>query len=139
MSSWTTGRTTAQTAAVLVTAGALPDQALSALHSGAWRKNAPVTLWGVLVQCTGGWNDAGDAVWEYDIAPSFAQTAKTAAQTAAVLVTAGAVSSDQASAVLHSLAWNPGRPVTLWGVLVQCTSGWNATAAPVFSYTTTPA
>ena len=66
------------------------------------------------------------------------QTAKTLAQTAAVLVTAGAIS-DQASAVLHSLAWNPGRPVILWGVLVQCTSGWNATAAPVFSYTTTPA
>jgi hypothetical protein len=134
---WTTGRSTAQMAAVLVTAGALADQALTALHSGAWRKNTPAELWGVLVQCTSGWNDAADAVWEYDITPSLANTNKTLAQTAAVLVTAGALS-DQAAQALHGLAWKPNAALTLWGVLVTCTSGWNATANPVFSYTTTP-
>jgi hypothetical protein len=134
---WTTGRTTAQMTAVLVTAGALQDQAVGVLHSGAWKKNTPVTLWGVLVQCTAGWNDGGDAVWEYDITPSLAQTGKTLAQAAAALVTAGALA-DQASAVLHSLAWKPGTYTTLWGVLVECTSGWNSTTGPVFSYTTSP-
>ena len=134
---WTaTGRTTAQMAAVLVTAGALADQASTALHSGAWKKNTPVNLWGVLVQCTSAWND-GDAVWEYDTAPTYAQTAKTLAQTAAALVTAGALA-DQASAVLHSLAWTPNKPTAFWGVLVHCTSGWNSTASPVFEYTTSP-
>jgi hypothetical protein len=134
--SWTTGRTTAQMQAVLVTAGALPDQASGALHSGAWKANTPVNLWNVLVQCTSDWNH-GDAVWEYDITPSYTQTAKTLAQTAAALVTAGAVT-DQASAVLHSLAWTPNKPVTLWGVLVHCTVGWNASTSPVFEYSTTP-
>lgn len=136
MSSFTTGRTTAQMITVLMTAGALYDQAAQALHSGAWKANTPVNLWGVLVQCTSDWNH-GDAVWEYDIAPSYAQTAKTLAQTAAALVTAGAIT-DQASQALHSLAWTPNKPVTLWGVLVQCTTGWNGSAAPVFEYTTSP-
>jgi hypothetical protein len=137
MSSWTTGRTTAQMITVLTAAGALADQASTALHSGAWAPNQPAELWGVLVQCTKGWN-SGDPVWEYDITPSLAQTGKTMAQTAAVLVTAGALS-DQAQQALHGLAWKPGSYLTLWGVLVTCTSGWNATTGPVFSYTTNPA
>jgi hypothetical protein len=134
---FTTGRTTAQMAAVLVTAGALMDQALTSLASAGHKPNNPVTLWGVLVQCTSGWNNPGDAVWEYDITPSFTQTGKTLAQTAAALVTAGALA-DQASAVLHSLAWRQGSAITLWGVLVECTSGWNATTSPVFEYSTSP-
>jgi hypothetical protein len=134
---FTTGRTTTQMAAVLVTAGALNDQALTALASAGHKPNSPVTLWGVLVQCTSGWNNPGDAVWEYDITPSFTQTGKTLAQTAAALVTAGALA-DQAAAVLHSLAWKPGTAITLWGVLVECTSGWNATTGPVFEYSTAP-
>lgn len=137
MSSWTTGKTTAQMAAVLVTAGALQDQALVALAGIAHKPNVITELWGVLVQCTSGWN-SGDPVWEYDIAPSYAQTNQTLAATAAVLVTAGA-RSEQATQVLHSLAWKPNVATTLWGVLVMCTSGWNSTAAPVFEYTTTPA
>lgn len=136
--SWTTGRTTAQMTTVLVTAGALTDQALGALHSGAWVSGVAQELWGVLVKCTSGWN-GGDPVWEYDTAPSFTQTGKTLAQTAAVLVTAGAIL-DQASAVLHSLAWTPGKPTILWGVLVECTTGWNgsATTGPVFEYSPSP-
>jgi hypothetical protein len=135
---WTTGRTTAQMAAVLVTAGALSDQAVNALHSGAWKPGQVQTLWGVLIQCTSGWNNPGDAVWEYNTAPAFANTAKTLAQTAAVLVTAGAIF-DQAVNALHSLAWVPGKPFTLWGVLVECTAGWNTSAgAPVFEYTVAP-
>lgn len=132
---FTTGRTTAQMTAVLVTAGALQDQAVSALHGSAWKPNQVQELWGVLVECTSGWN-SGDPVWEYNTAPSFSQTGKTLAQTAAVLVTAGAIQ-DQAITALHSLAWNTGKSVTLWGVLVQCTSGWNA-GAPVYEYTTSP-
>lgn len=134
---WTTGRTTAQMAAVLVTAGALPDQATGVLHSGGWKKNSPVTLWNVLVQCTGGWNDAADAVWEYDITPSLANTSQTVAQMIAVLVTAGALQ-DQAANEVHGLAWYPGQTLTRRGVLVKCTSGWNATTGPLFSYTTSP-
>lgn len=134
--SWTTGKTTAQMAAVLVTAGALQDQAVAALHSGAWAPNAVVDLWGVLVQCTKGWN-SGDPVWEYDSTPSYSQSSKTMAQTVAVLVTAGALT-DQATTALFNLAWTPGTQLTLWGVLVKCTSGWNATTGPVFSYTTSP-
>lgn len=134
---FTTGRTTAQMAAVLVTAGALNDQALTALGSAGHKPNNPVTLWGVLVECTSGWNNPGDAVWEYDITPSFTQTGKTLAQTAAALVTAGA-QTDQASQVLHSLAWKPNSAITLWGVLVECTSGWNSTTSPVFEYSTSP-
>lgn len=133
---FTTGKTTAQMAAVLVTAGALPDQAIQVLHSGGWKANQPQEYWGVLVQCTADWNK-GDAVWEYDISPSYANTSKTLAQTAAALVTAGA-GTDQATQVLHSLAWTPNKQVTLWGVLVQCTSGWNSTTAPVYQYSTSP-
>jgi hypothetical protein len=123
--------------AVLVAAGALQDQAVTALHSGAWKPNAANELWGVLVECTSGWNNPGDAVWEYDTAPSLANTGKTLAQTSAVLVTAGALA-DQANNALHGLAWKPTTALTLWGVLVECTSGWNSTGNPVFSYTTAP-
>jgi hypothetical protein len=133
---FTTGRTTAQMAAVLVTAGALPDQALCALHTGAWKKNQPIMLWNVLVQCTAGWNDAADATWEYDITPVTTNTSQTIAQTAAALVTAGA-RPEQATHALHSLGWQPNRPTTLWGVFVECTTGWNG-VAPVYEYTTSP-
>jgi hypothetical protein len=133
---WTTGKTTAQMAAVLVTAGALPDQATAALHSGAWKANAPVELWGVLVQCTSGWN-SGDPVWEYDTAPTLGTTGQTVAQMVAVLVTAGALQ-DQAVQAVHGLAWFPGKTFTRWGVLVECTSGWNSTTGPQFSYQTSP-
>ena len=134
---WTTGRNTAQMAAVLVTAGALADQAVQVLHSTAWKKNTIVILWGVLVQCTSGWND-GDPMFEYDLTPSYAgHTGQTLAATAAALVTAGALT-DQATQVLHSLAWTPNRAVSLWGLLVECTSGWSSTAAPVFEYSTAP-
>ena len=135
---FTTGKTTAQMVTVLMTAGALYDQALSALHSGAWKPNAALTLWGVLVQCTSGWNNPGDAVWEYDLTPSFAgHTGQTLTATVAALVTAGALA-DQALGVLHSLAWNPNKAATLWGVYVECTSGWNSTGTPVFEYNTSP-
>jgi hypothetical protein len=101
----------------------------------SWKKNTLVSLWGVLVQCTAGWND-GDPIFEYDLTPSFAgHTGQTLAATATALVTAGALT-DQATQALHSLAWSPGKSVNLWGVLVQCTSGWNSTAAPVFEYNT---
>lgn len=66
---YTTGKTITQTAAVLVTAGALQDQAVTALHTLAWAKQKPHILWGVLIQCTSGWN-TGDPVFEYDIAPT---------------------------------------------------------------------
>ena len=134
--SWTTGKNTAQMAAVLVAAGALQDQALQALHGGAWKPGVPVELWGVLVECTSGWN-SGDPVWEYDTSPSFASTGKTLAQTVAALVAAGALQ-DQATQFLHGLAWTPSKPVTAWGVLVECTSGWNVTTAPVYEYSTSP-
>jgi hypothetical protein len=134
---FTTGKNTAQMAAVLVTAGALPDQALGVLHSTAWKKNTPVVLWGVLVQCTAGWTD-GDPMFEYDLTPSFAgHTGQTLAATAAALVTAGALT-DQAAHVLHSLAWTPNQAVQHWGVLIECTSGWATTTAPVFEYSTAP-
>jgi hypothetical protein len=134
---FTTNRTTPQMAAVLVTAGALPDQALTVLHSDGWRPNFPQSHWGVLVQATGGWKDGIDSVWEYDLTPSFAgHTNQTLAQAAAALVTAGALA-DQATAAVHSLAWTPNRAVNLWGVFVQCTSGWNS-GAPVFQYSTSP-
>jgi hypothetical protein len=133
---WTTGKSTAQMAAVLVTAGALQDQANNALHSGGWKANVPVELWGVLVQCTNGWN-GGDPVWEYDNSPTLSNTNQTVTQMVAALVSAGAIQ-DQAVQVCHALAWTPNKPVTRWGVLVQCTSGWNSTAAPVYSYTTSP-
>jgi hypothetical protein len=134
---WTTGRTTAQMVTVLVAAGALSDQATQALHSVSWKKNTPVVLWGVLVQCTGGWND-GDPVFEYDLTPSFAgHTGQTLAQTVTALVAAGALT-DQATHMLHSLAWTPNQAVSHWGVLVECTSGWNSTTAPVFEYNTAP-
>lgn len=133
---WTTGKSTAQMAAVLVTAGALQDQAVSALHAGAWKAGVVQELWGVLVQCTSGWN-SGDPVWEYDISPTLSNTNQTLAQMTTALVTAGALK-DQATQALYGLAWKPNTSITLWGVLVQCTSGWNATAAPVFSYTTSP-
>lgn len=134
---WTTGRTTAQMAAVLVTAGATQDQAVGVLHSGGWKPNSPVNRWGVLVQCTSGWNNPGDAVWEYDITPSYAgHTGQTLAQVVTALVAAGAMV-DQATQALHSLAWTPNQAVTLWGVLVQCTSGWNS-SNPVFEYNTAP-
>jgi hypothetical protein len=132
---WTTGKSTAQMAAVLVTAGALQDQAVQALHSGSWKPGTVMELWGVLVQCTSGWN-SGDPVWEYDTAPSLSNTSQTLAATAAALVTAGALT-DQASAVLHSLAWTPNVSVTRWGVLVKCTTGWNG-GDPRFSYTSSP-
>ncbi len=132
---WTTGRTLAQTAAALVTVGAMTDQAAQALHSAAYYPGKLTSLWGVLVQCTSGWN-SGDPVFEYDTNPGFAQTGKTLAQTAAALVTAGALT-DQATAVLHTLAWKPGTVLPLWGVLVQCTSGWNS-GDPVFKYATSP-
>lgn len=134
--SWTTGKTTAQMAAVLVTAGALQDQAIGALHSGGWKASTPLELWGVLVQCTSGWN-GGDPVWEYDTAPTYANTGKTVAQTVAALVAAGALQ-DQAQHTVFGLAWTPNVPVIHWNTLVKCTSGWNATTGPVFSYTTSP-
>jgi hypothetical protein len=134
---FTTGRTTAQMAAVLVTAGALPDQALGVLHSGGWAKNVPQELWGVLVQCTSGWNDGGDSVWEYDTSPSYTHTGQTFAQAQAALVAAGALT-DQAQHTLGGLAWTPNIPVIHWNTLIKCTSGWNATTGPVFSYTTSP-
>lgn len=133
---WTTGKTTAQMVTVLTGAGALTDQALTALHSLAHRPNRITELWGTLVQCTSGWN-TGDPVFEFDSTPAFGNTNQTLAQVTAALVTAGALQ-DQAVNALHGLAWQPNQPSTLWGVLVKCTSGWNTTASPVFSYTANP-
>lgn len=132
---WTTGRTTAQMITVLVAAGALTDQAASALASIAHKKNAPVCVWGTLVQCTAGWND-GDPVFEYDSTPVVTAN-RTFAQAVTDLTGAGATT-DQAIQALHSLAWTPNVYKTVWGVVVKCTSGWNSTTAPVYSTATAP-
>jgi hypothetical protein len=63
-------------------------------------------------------------------------TNQTLAQTSAALVTAGALP-DQATAALHSAAWQPGKMTVLWGALVKCTSGWNS-GDPKFSYDISP-
>ncbi len=66
---YTTNKTLAQTAAVLVTAGATQDQALQALHTLAWGTlNKPHVLWGVLVECTSDWHTV--PVFSYDTSPS---------------------------------------------------------------------
>lgn len=133
---WTTGQNTAAMITVLKTAGALQDQAQSALASLAHRPNTLAELWGVLVQCTTGWN-AGDPMYEYDTSPSLANTGKTFAQMVTALTGAGATT-DQATQILHGLAWFPNKPFNYFGLLLECTSGWNSTTAPVYSYTSNP-
>lgn len=131
---WTTGKTLAQMTTTLVAAGALTDQAQTALMALAFTPNVPLMLWGILVQCTAGWM-SGAPAFEYDSTPS-TTAGQTLSQMVTTLVTAGA-RSEQATHVLHGLAWKPGVPGTFWGVLVECTSGWNA-GAPVYEYNSTP-
>jgi alkylhydroperoxidase/carboxymuconolactone decarboxylase family protein YurZ len=132
---WTTGQTPAQVMTALISAGALQDQAAQAIYGLAHKPAAPAVLWGVLVQCTTGWN-SGAPLFEYDATPSAGSTGQTLNQAVTALVSAGAVQ-DQAVQALHSHAWYPGVTKTLWGVQVKCTTGWNS-GAPVFSVNSTP-
>jgi len=133
---FTTGQTAIQMVTMLQSHGANAfDQAAGLIYNLAWTKNSPQVLFGVLCQCTTGWND-GDPRFEYDVTPSAGSTAQSVAQAAATLVTAGALQ-DQALQVLHSLAWYPNTSKTLWGVLVKCTTGWNG-GNPQFSVNSSP-
>lgn len=133
---WTTGQTAFQTVSALVSAGARTEQALETLSSLAHKPGVSVTRWGVLIQCTTGWNGSQSPLFEYDATPAAGSAGQTVGQAVASLVSAGALQ-DQAVQAIHGLAWFPGVSTTLWGVLVKCTAGWNS-GSPAFSVNSTP-
>jgi hypothetical protein len=133
---WTTNQTPFQTMNALVTAGAHPYAAAESLASLAHKPGVPIVLWGVLVQCTTGWNGSQNPVFEYDATPAAGSTGQTIAQAITALVAAGALQ-DQAVQAVHNHAWYPGQSYTRWGVMIKCTTGWNS-GAPAFSVNTAP-
>lgn len=129
---WTTNQTTAQMVTVLTAAGALPDQAKTALAGLAHKPGKVAVLWGVTAECTSGWN-SGDPLFEYELAPAFTSTGQSLAQMVTALTARGA-NAYQATEFLHDTAWSPGKSVSFFGALVQCTNGWNSGPAPLYSY-----
>lgn len=132
---WTTGQTASQLVTVLQSHGATSHAAQQAVYNLAWTKSVSQVLYGVLCQCTSGWND-GSPVFEYDATPSAGSANQTITQAVTALVSAG-MRQDQAVHVVNGLAWYPGASKTCYGVLVTCTTGWNS-GAPAFSVNSTP-
>jgi hypothetical protein len=133
---WTTGQTPFQTMNALIAAGAGMYPAAESLASLAHTPGVSVVLFGVLVQCTTGWNGSNTPLFKYDATPSAGSTNQTVTQAVAALVAAGALQ-DQAVQAVHNHGWYPGVTLTRWGVMLKCTTGWNS-GAPVFSVNTAP-